>query len=105
MSFIQERKIGTSLDNDSNILFKTGKLVANVYTKTKPEKVAKKYKKSSEEYDTYELGTEQVDIGKLVSTDLSDMFGVFEFECYYPKIETYSPNIFDLSQKFSIEKC
>lgn len=75
MKTLSEVKKGISIDNDSNILFKTGKLVADVYTtdKTDPEKP--------------KLTTTKVDIGKQLSSDLNDMFGVFEFECYYPTPE------------------
>lgn len=86
---IQEVKKGTSLDNDSNILFKTGKLVAK-------NPIVKYDKDTGKPIDAGEI-----DIGKIVSSGLEDMFGVFEFECYYP--EPFETNkVLDVHTPFSI---
>jgi len=89
MRNIQEVKKGLSLDNDSNILFKTGKLVAK-------NPVVKFVEGEPED-------SGEIDIGKIVSNGLEDMFGVFEFECYYP-INYKEIAVLDLSTTFSVEK-
>ena len=88
MRNIQEVKKGLSLDNDSNILFKTGKLVAK-------NPVVKFVKGEPED-------SGEIDIGKIVSDGLEDMFGVFEFECYYP-INSNKIKLLELSTPFSVE--
>ncbi len=88
MRNIQEVKKGLSLDNDSNILFKTGKLVAK-------NPVVKFVEGEPED-------SGEIDIGKMVSTGLDNMFGVFEFECYYP-INSNKIKLLEQSTPFSVE--
>ncbi len=98
MNYISEKKPGKDIEHDFQ-RFNRGKAVikSEFTTKIKIPDPEKEFITST--------NVEKTDIGQLVSNDLSDMFGVFEFECYYPvkNLVIENKKIFNLEQNVSID--
>lgn len=98
MNYISEKKPGKDIEHDFQ-RFNRGKAVikSEFTTKIKIPDPEKEFITST--------NVEKTDIGQLVSNDLSDMFGVFEFECYYPvkNLVIENKKIFNLKQNVSID--